>query len=569
MTISIYGEQKKGKQGAGIDVLFVSGDAYADHPSNGVAVLAHLLDDKGYAVGILDQPDCSDATAFHSFGTPRLFVAVTAGLMDSMVANYTPMKRERTNDRMGYEGHKRPDRACIAYSQIVRRELKGMPLVIGGIEASLRRFAHYDYWQNKARKSILLDSKADVLVYGMGERQILEIAEQTKGGRTLDGIPGTCIKRKEPPNGAELLPSFDDICASKRSFMGSFLVQRGNQRPGVSPPLSESYGDWHVVQYPPAAPLTTDEMDYLYELPFTRAIRRTGRGTVHAIDTVQFSLITHRGCFGNCSFCSLAMHQGTAIQSRSRESVMREAESFLSHPDFKGIIDDVGGPTANMYGMGCGGGKVHIGAMSLRDGSPVSVDVPEGSCDGACLHPLCPKLSACHGAYRELLCGLRGIRGIRRVFVHSGIRHDLALLDEAFVRDLCAHHVSGQLKIAPEHADNTVLAYMHKPPLESFVAFRDLYRSVNDSLGKRQYLVPYIMVAHPGTTPQRAKALGTMLRSYNIPVEQVQVFTPTPMTLSTAMYYTGLDEHLRQVYVPYSYHEKKIQKRQALNARKH
>jgi uncharacterized radical SAM protein YgiQ len=449
MTVQIYGEQA---EGSAVDILFISGDAYADHPSNGIAVLARLLDSRGYDMGILDQPDSSDADQLGFFGAPRLFVAVTSGLMDSMVANYTPMKREREDDRMGYPNGKRPDRACIVYAQAARREYKGVPVVIGGIEASLRRFAHYDYWQNKVRKSILLDSKADLLVYGMGERQVLEIARRLDEGLPLSGIAGTCEKCKELPEGATVLPGYEEIVASKHAYMSSFLTQRDHQRPGVSPALCEPYGDWNVVQHPPSLPLTTDEMDFLYGLPFSRTVRKTGRGTVHSIDSVQFSLITHRGCFGNCSFCSLAMHQGTVIQSRSIGSIVAEARTFPSHPDFKGIIDDVGGPTANMYGMGCQGRVASISAPSIVDDSPVMVDVPADDCARSCLHPPCPRLCADHGKYRALLRELRGIPGVKRVFVHSGIRHDLALMDCEFMRDLCEHHVSGQLKIAPEHA---------------------------------------------------------------------------------------------------------------------
>lgn len=554
--------------GDGIDILFVTGDAYADHPSNGVAVLSRLLDAHGYHIGIIDQPPHESRGSMAALGTPRLCAAVTAGLMDSMVANYTPLKRVREDESTGYPGVRRPDRATIAYTHAVRRDLKGVPVVIGGIEASLRRFAHYDYWQNTVRRSILIDSKADILVYGMGERQMLEMARRLKDGAPLSGIRGTCTKEKKPPEHCISLPPFIEVSSDKKAFMRSFLLQEGGMHPLRSPPLAESYGAWHVVQHPPSVPLCTAEMDALYELPFTRRVTQTPRGRTRAIEGIQFSIIAHRGCFGSCSFCSLAMHQGTVIQSRSQESILREARSFLSHPDFKGIIDDVGGPTANMYGMGCGGPVDAISVPSIIDGSPVTVHIPRRTCGRTCLNPVCPSLRSDHGPYREVLAALRSLPGVRHVFVHSGIRHDLALGDPAFLDDLCAHHVSGQLKIAPEHADPGVLAAMNKPPVGVYHAFRKAYEESSRRAGKKQYIVPYLMVAHPCSTPAAGRMLQRMLKDHDIPVEQVQVFTPTPMTLSTAMYHTGLDRHMRAVYVPYGYGEKKEQKRWALGARK-
>lgn len=550
------------------DVIFITGDAYIDHPSNGVAMLARLLDDKGYAVGIISQPDHTSLEEFRQLGRPRHLFAVTAGLVDSMVANYTPLKRERERDRLSYGEGDRPDRASIVYTQKAKQAYKGAVVAIGGIEASLRRFSHYDYWQNKVRRSILMDSKADILVYGMGERQMLEMLDRLKRESSLEGIPGTAMSVKECDPTWGLLPGFEEVASSKDRFLESFMKQCAHQDPFRSPPLAEPYGDWYVVQYPPALPLTTDEMDYVYELPFTRRIPHTGRGPPSSMEPVQFSIVTHRGCFGGCSFCALSMHQGRTIQSRSIESIVREAQGFLDHPDFKGVIDDVGGPTANMYGMGCGKGEGHIPATSIRTSETIRVPVASAGCTDACLYPSCPHLNTDHAPYREVLRRLRSIRGINHIFIRSGIRHDLALHDEAFIRELCEHHVSGQLKLAPEHIVDSVLAIMNKPLRRDFEEFMRIYRRTNEELGKDQYIVPYIIVAHPGCSIDHARELGAYLRSHAIPVEQVQVFTPTPMTLSTAIYHTGIDPRTgRRVHVPYSYREKKLQKRLSMPTR--
>jgi len=514
------------------DVIFITGDAYIDHPSNGVALLARLLDDKGYSVGILAQPDPSSIDDFKALGRPRLLFAVTAGLVDSMVANYTPLKKERDRDRLSYGEGMRPDRATIVYTQKAKQAYKGVKVAIGGIEASLRRFSHYDYWQNKVRRSILMDSKADILVYGMGERQMLEILLRLDEGRHLSGICGTAIAVKECDPSWVVLPTYEEVASSKHRFLDSFMAQYTHQDPFRSPPLAEPYGDWHVVQYPPALPLSTDEMDYLYELPFTRKIPHTGRGAPHSMEPVQFSIVTHRGCFGGCSFCALSMHQGRIIQSRSVESIAREAQRFISHPDFKGTIDDVGGPTANMYAMGCTKGRGHATAHSIRTGEEISIPVTTKGCTNPCLYPACPHLDLDHGPYREVLERLRSIDGINHVFIRSGIRHDLALGDRDFIRELCEHHVSGQLKLAPEHTNDRVLALMNKPPLRIFEEFMHTYKKTNEALGKRQYVVPYILIAHPGCSVRSARELGSYLRSRAIAVEQVQVFTPTPMTLT-------------------------------------
>ncbi|HHN82180.1 MAG TPA: YgiQ family radical SAM protein, partial [Methanomicrobia archaeon] len=461
------------------DVIFITGDAYIDHPSNGVALLARLLDDKGYSVGIIAQPDPSSIDDFKTLGRPRLLFAVTAGLVDSMVANYTPLKKERDRDRLSYGEGMRPDRATIVYTQKAKQAYKGVKVAIGGIEASLRRFSHYDYWQNKVRRSILMDSKADILVYGMGERQMLEILSRLGEGRRLSGICGTAIAVKEcDPSWLEL-PTYEEVTSSKRRFLDSFMAQYTHQDPFRSPPLAEPYGDWHVVQYPPALPLATDEMDYLYELPFTRKIPHTGRGAPHSMEPVQFSVITHRGCFGGCSFCALSMHQGRIIQSRSVESIVREAQRFSSHPDFKGTIDDVGGPTANMYAMGCTKGHGHVMAHSIRTGEDIPIPVATKGCTDPCLYPACPHLDLSHGPYREVLERLRSIEGVNHVFIRSGIRHDLALCDRGFIKELCEHHVSGQLKLAPEHTNDRVLAIMNKPPLCVFEEFMHTYKETN------------------------------------------------------------------------------------------
>ncbi|MHC1608677.1 MAG: YgiQ family radical SAM protein [Candidatus Methanofastidiosia archaeon] len=552
-----------------LDIIFVTGDAFADHPSNGVAILSRLLEDKQYNVGVLDQPQYKELDSFTKLGKPNLFFGVTAGLLDSMVSNYTPLKKERKNDRLGYDKSMRPDRATIVYAQMLRRAYKDTPIIIGGIEASMRRFSHYDYWQNKVRKSILMDSKADLLIYGMGERQILEIATRLKKQESLDGIKGTVVKKKECPSNCIELPPYSKIEKSKKTFLNSFMAQYKNQDPFHSLPLAESYGDWYVVQYSPALPLTTDEMDYVYGLPYSRDPRRTARGKVNSINSVLFSIISHRGCFGGCSFCSLSMHQGKIIQSRSKESIVNEAIGFLSHPLFKGIIDDVGGPTANMYGMGCKDTKDTAITNSIRNGKKVHIREYSEKCTNKCLCPICPQLKTSHRPIIEVLRELRSIKGIKKVFIRSGIRYDLALSDMEFIRELCKHHVSGQLKVAPEHVDDNVLLLMNKPSIEVFEQFKKVYRDISKEVGKRQYLVPYIMVAHPGATSKSARLLQSYLYMHKIPTEQVQVFTPTPMTLSTAMYYTEINPFTNEkIYVPYSYKEKKEQKRRAVTSRK-
>jgi len=386
------------------DVIFVTGDAFVDHPTNGAAVLRRVLEARGYRTAVIDQPDIGDKDALCAYGRPRLFFAVNAGLVDSLVANYTPLKRRRERDRLGYQEGLRPDRSLIAYVGAIKRSYKSVPVIIGGIEASLRRFSHYDYWQNKVRRSVLLDSKATVLVYGMGERQILEIAKRCEDNTHLDGIAGTVIQTRDAPPGALVLPSFETACADKEEYIRSFEVQYANQDPFTSPAIVEPYDDGRtIVQYPPSLPLTTEEMDHVYELGYTRMPERTTRGSAVSTIPVEFSIITHRGCFGACSFCALSMHQGRYIQSRSRESILREARSFLDHPRFKGIIDDVGGPTANMYGMGCGVSKGTRKASSIIDSRPIDVPVQGKGCKKACLYPACPHLVIDHTPLITLL----------------------------------------------------------------------------------------------------------------------------------------------------------------------
>jgi len=487
-----------------------------------------VLEARGYRVGIIDRPNWKKDEDFLKLGRPRLFFGLTSGAMDSMLVNYTPLRRERARDPHRRHLSGIPDRALLVYANKVRHFFPGAVIVLGGIEASLRRFAHYDYWEDTVRRSLLLDSRADILVYGPGELQVIEIARRLEGGKDLTGIPGTCVVRRELPPGFVSLPSFEEVSQDKEKFC---RAQRlfSNRRY-----LAQAHAGRFVLQFP-MPEYTPEFLDWVYGLPFTRHIPES----FPELAMARFSVVTHRGCIGNCSFCALALHQGDRVISRSEESILTEVRSLVEHPEFKGYVDDLGGPTANMYGMDC----------------------PQPCPEGQCL--LCPKLDRSHERLLRLMKEARRVPGVRKVFVRSGIRYDLAMESPEYIRELCEHHVSGWLKIAPEHVSPQVLRLMNKGR-QRLEDFRRLFKSINQ--GKRQHLKFYFMVAHPGTTEKEARELAVYLsklrREGEKPVEGVQVFTPTPMTRSTCMYYTGVDPVTGiSVYVPRTYREKKAQKR--------
>ncbi|KLU62121.1 ribosomal protein S12 methylthiotransferase RimO [Peptococcaceae bacterium CEB3] len=544
-----------------LDFLLISGDAYVDHPSFGAAIISRCLEKKGYRVGVLAQPDWRDLEVFRGMGRPRLACLITGGNLDSLVNHYTAAKKRRSNDAYspGGASGRRPDRATIVYSNRVREALPGVPVIIGGIEASLRRFAHYDYWSDKVRRSILLDSQADLLVYGMGERAILEIARELSSGKEIGellDLRGTVVLERTldwagPERGDRLiLPSFEDIFASKRRYAESFMEQYQQQDPVRGKTLVEFYRqDRKVVrQNPPQEPLSQSEMDEIYALPYTGTYHpQYGREGVPALQEVEFSLVSARGCYGSCSFCALTFHQGRIVQSRSAQSIVREAKRLTASPRFKGYIHDVGGPTANFRRPACPG-QLKRGACAQRQ----------------CLYPSpCDRIDLDHGEYLELLRALRSLPGVKKVFVRSGIRYDAVLADKntPFLRELCQYHVSGQLKVAPEHVSPSVLKRMGKPGPEVYAEFVREFKQVNEDLGKKQYLVPYLMSSHPGSGLKEAVELAEFVRDLGVNPEQVQDFIPTPGTLSTCMYYTGLDPRtMEKVYVPKGVREKARQR---------
>jgi uncharacterized radical SAM protein YgiQ len=517
------------REGAGFDIILVSGEPYADHPLSGAGVIARVLDAKGYKVGIIEHPDWRGEADFKRLGAPRLFFGITAGSIDSMLVNYTALKRERAKDAHAPCRPEMPDRAVLVYANKVRAAFPGVAVVLGGIEASLRRFAHYDYWENKVRRSLLLDSRADILVYGPGELQAVEIARRVEHGEDLAGAPGTCVVRRDRPREFEAIPSYEEVAADPAAFcaaQNAFSNRRS---------LAQKHAGRYVLQSPMPEYGGAD-LDWICELPFSRRVPND----FPEFRMAQFSVVTHRGCFGRCSFCSLALHQGDRIVSRSEDSILDEIRQLTRHPDFKGYIDDLGGPTANMYGMDC----------ETREG-----------CENACLE--CGNLDRGHRRLVALMRKAREIPGVKKVFVRSGIRYDLAMESEEYLRELSEHHVSGRLKIAPEHVSSDVLRLMNKeePPLEEF---RKAFWKA--SAGRKQHLKYYFMVAHPGTGPVEAGELAREVRRIERegerPVEGVQIFTPTPMTVSTCMYHTGVNPATGEtVYVPRTFAEKKAQKR--------
>lgn len=539
-----------------LDFILVTGDAYVDHPSFGAAVIGRTLERHGYRVGILAQPNWKDKQAFKALGEPRLGFMVTSGNMDSMVNHYSVTKKKRSKDMYspgGEAGH-RPDRAVITYASALRELYSHVPIILGGIEASLRRLAHYDYWSSKVRRSILLDAKADLIVYGMGEKQIVQIAEALDGGLPVGEITfirGTVYKTKDKDRAYEpiWLPHYDEIIADKKKYAKSFKIQYENMDAITGKPLIEPYRGWYVVQNPPAEPMSRLELDDVYDLPYTREVHPMYEkaGGVPAIREVKYSLISNRGCFGGCSFCALTFHQGRRVQSRSHESILREAKAMIKDPDFKGYIHDVGGPTANFRHSACLKQEKY-GVCSHRQ----------------CLFPQpCDQLIVDHGDYLELLRKLRNLQGVKKVFIRSGLRYDYLMMDrdDTFFKELCQHHISGQLKIAPEHISKNVLEYMGKPGRGVYDRFVKKYRKLNEQVGKNQYLVPYLMSSHPGSTLEDAVELAEYIRDTGVQPEQVQDFYPTPGTMSTCMFYTGLDPRtMKPVYVPTDPHEKAMQR---------
>lgn len=540
-----------------LDFVYVSGDAYVDHPSFGHAIITRLLESHGYKVGVIAQPDWNDDASVTVLGEPRLGFLVSAGNMDSMVNHYTVAKKRRHSDAYtpGGEGGKRPNHAAVVYANLIRRTYKKTPIILGGIEASLRRLAHYDYWSDKLKRSILLDSGADLISYGMGERSIVEIADALNAGlsvRDLTFIDGTVFKTSSIDHvyDYELLPTWDEVYADKLDFARSFAVQYRNADPVSGKRLVEPYSDHlYVVQNPPALPLSTAEMDAVYRLPYARTWHPSydAAGGVPALAEVKFSLASNRGCFGECSFCALTFHQGRIVSSRSHESLLEEARVICEEPDFKGYIHDVGGPTANFRAPAC--------AKQLKS----------GACpDRRCLTPEpCPALKVSHVDYVELLRKLRALPKVKKVFVRSGIRFDYLMADpdRTFLRELVNHHVSGQLKVAPEHVSDKVLRCMGKPGGDVYDRFVEAYTRENERAGKKQFLVPYLMSSHPGSTLKEAVELAEYCRDLGYMPEQVQDFYPTPSTISTCMYYTGVDPRTMQpVYVPRSAHEKALQR---------
>ncbi len=539
------------------DFVYIIGDAYVDHPSFGPAIISRVLESRGYTVAIISQPDWKSKASIQTFGEPKLAFLVSSGNMDSMVNHYTVSKKRRSQDAYtpgGVTG-KRPDRAVIVYSNLIRQTYKHTPIILGGIEASLRRLSHYDYWSDSFRRSVLLDSGADLISYGMGERSIVEIADALKSGmdiRDLTFVDGTVYRTNHPENlyDTVYLPDYESMCKDKREYAKSLAIQYKNTDPYQGKRLAEPYGEQlYVVQNPPAKPLTQTEMDDIYDLPYMRACHPSGvkYGVIPAIGEIKFSLASCRGCFGACSFCALTFHQGRIIQSRSRESLLREAKEFVKDPDFKGYIHDVGGPTANFRQPACKKQEAY------------------GACrDRQCLYPKpCGNLVADHRDYRELLKSLRELPGVKKVFVRSGIRFDYLMADPdpSFLRELCTYHISGQLKVAPEHVSDKVLKQMGKPPKAVYDKFCRAYSQMNEQLGKKQYLVPYLMSSHPGSGLSEAIELAEYCRELGYMPEQVQDFYPTPSTISTCMYYTGLDPRtMEEVYVPKNPHEKAMQR---------
>lgn len=540
-----------------VDFTFVIGDAYVDHPSFGPAIISRVLEAEGYRIGIIAQPDWKDPESINVFGEPRLGFLVCAGNMDSMVNHYSVSKKRRSKDFFtpGGEMGKRPDHATIVYGNLIRRSYPDKPVIIGGIEASLRRMAHYDYWDDRLRRSVLLDSQADIISFGMGERSIVEIADALNSGIPVNEITfirGTVFRASSLDGLYDylMLPSYEELLSDKLNYAKSFYMQYCNTDAFSGKCLIEKYGDGtYVVQNPMSKPLSTEEMDRVYALPYMRTYHPCYEkdGGIDAIKEVKFSLISSRGCFGGCNFCALTFHQGRIIQARSHDSIIDEANIIIKDPEFKGYIHDVGGPTANFRKPSCKK-QLSYGVCKNRQ----------------CLFPKpCPNLEVDHTDYLELLRKLRRLPGVKKVFIRSGIRFDYIMADpdDSFFREMCEHHISGQLKVAPEHISDVVLKTLGKPENSVYRAFCKKYAEINKKLGKPQYLVPYLMSSHPGSTLKEAIELAEYLRDNHLSPEQVQDFYPTPSTISTCMYYTGVDPRtMKPVFVEHDPHRKAMQR---------
>ena len=546
-----------------LDIILVSGDSYIDSPFIGAAVIGRVLEKAGYHVGIIAQPDVASPDDITRLGEPRLFWGVTGGSVDSMVANYTASKRKRKSDDYtpGGTNNRRPDRAVIAYTNLIRRYFKNTPpIVLGGIEASLRRVAHYDYWSDKLRRSILFDAKADYLLYGMAEQSVLALAQALKNGEDVTALRGLCYIAREPPPGVLELPSFENVVADRLAFIDMFHAFYRNNDPMTARGLAQRHGDRWLVQNPPAPYATQAEMDQTAGLPYQRVQHPfyENQGAVRALDTIQFSIATHRGCYGECNFCAIAVHEGRTVRWRSADSIVQEAETLAAMPGFKGYIQDVGGPTANMYGFEC--------RKKLARG-----DCP----DRRCLYPqICPALKPNHQPMIDLLRRLRQVPGVKKAFVASGIRYDMVLADQekgkAYLREIVQHHVSGQLKIAPEHTEGHVLDKMGKPGPGDLVRFKRMFDELSVKTRKNQFLTYYLIAAYPGCTNADMLRLKQFTsRELHIFPEQVQIYTPTPSTYSSLMYYTELDPFsLQPVFVEKDLARKERQKQIVVEKRK-
>lgn len=539
-----------------VDFVYVTGDAYVDHPSFGASIITRVLEAEGYRVAVLAQPEWKTTDDFKRFGRPKLGFLVTSGNIDSMVAHYTAAKKKRSQDAYspGRMTGLRPDRAVIVYCNKIREAYGDIPIIIGGLEASLRRFAHYDYWDDKIRRSVLLDSQADLLIYGMGENQIIEVCRRISNGESIDSIRdvrGTCYlcSVEETPYEGKECPSFENCVKSKKEYAVSCRIEQDEQDHIRGKAVKQRHGSKMLVQNPPMAPLTQQELDWVYSLPYERTYHPMyeNMGGVPAIEEVRFSITHNRGCFGACNFCSLAFHQGRFITTRSKESIVKEAKLLTTLPDFKGYIHDIGGPTANFRRTSC-----------LKQ-------LEYGLCKGKkCLAPTpCKALEADHSEFLDILRTVRELPKVKKVFIRSGIRYDymLADKDDTFFREMVKYHVSGQLKVAPEHCSAAVLDKMGKPHIEAYIEFSKKYFQLSDDAGKEQYLVPYLMSSHPGSTLKDAVELAVFLKKRHIRPEQVQDFYPTPGTISTCMFYTGLDPYtMKEVYVAKTPEDKAMQR---------
>lgn len=557
MFLPVTREDMEARGWEQVDFVLVTGDGYVDHHSFGTAIIGRLLENRGYRVAILAQPDYRSAEDFKRFGRPKLGFLVNSGTVDSMVNNYSVFKRRRKVDEYapGGKGGRRPDRAVIVYSNRAREAYKDVPVIIGGIEASLRRLGHYDYWSDKVRRSILLDAKADLLIYGMGERAIIEIAEALESGidaGDICWIRGTCYRTRDFDLDEDTvrLPDFEQITDSKEAYCESFALQYRSNDYINGKRLIEKYTDTvYVVQNPPQPPLSREELDDVYELPFENEYHPMyeEEGGIPAFREIKFSIVSSRGCFGGCSFCALTYHQGRQVRSRSKESIVREAQKLSVKKDFKGYIHDIGGPTANFREPAC--------KKQLKRGVCKNKD---------CLYPHpCKNMDVDHSDYLEVLRAVRSLDKIKKVFIRSGIRYDYVMADKdrTFLRELCQHHISGTLKVAPEHISDRVLYYMRKPEKQVFIDFADEYKKINEKLGLKQYLIPYLISSHPGSTLEDAIELALFLKEYGFVPDQVQDFYPTPATLATCMYYTEKDPFtMKPVYVAKDMEEKKMQR---------